>query len=138
MKKETAEQLEAFRKQREAAEKATLDDDIVKDEKSTPQQDELWTTQSRKRRRAKDSDAMVTGKIRKLSSSSHNKKQGSGTEDVQSVSPTPAQAGETQNRTTAASSRSDGTPRTAKSTSPSSAPKVPPSLGLGAYSSDDE
>ena len=73
MKKETAEQLEAFRQQREAAEKALLDEAENQQKSnshtiSSPDQ-ETWSTSGKKRRRLKEKDTLMGTKLRKVSSS---------------------------------------------------------------------
>ena len=72
MKKETAEQLEAFRQQREAAEKALLDEAENQQKGnshtiSSPDQ-ETWSTSGKKRRRLKEKDTLMGTKLRKVSS----------------------------------------------------------------------
>jgi hypothetical protein len=72
VKKETAEQLEAFRQQREAAEKALLDEAETQQRSSThaasPTDQESWVTSGKKRRRLKETDTLVGVKLRKMSS----------------------------------------------------------------------
>jgi FAM192A/Fyv6, N-terminal domain len=71
VKRETAEQLEAFRKQREAAEKQLSESRAVADTSSQPDslaQEESWATSSRKRRRAKEKNDNEVVKLRKNSS----------------------------------------------------------------------
>lgn len=71
MKKETAQQVEAFRQQREAAEKALLDEAEAQQRSNTgassPTDQGTWITSGKKRRRPKEKDALV-GKLRKMSS----------------------------------------------------------------------
>lgn len=71
VRKETAEQLEIFRKQREAAEKAQFEED---DDASTaatagvPSSQVTWTAKPRKRRRDKEAVPSLGAKLRKTSS----------------------------------------------------------------------
>ena len=65
VKKETADQLEVFRKQREEAEKAMLG---PTSSEVTPAEEEEWTILARKRRRDKGKDLLLPGKKRKASS----------------------------------------------------------------------
>lgn len=67
VKKETAEQLEAFRQQREEAEKALLEDTSADVRPSAEGED--WKISSRKRRRDKK-DVLIPGKKRKSTSES--------------------------------------------------------------------
>ena len=73
VKKETAEQLEAFRQQREAAEKALLDKVDNQQSSNTgtamTADQETWATSGKKRRRPKEKDTLVGTKLRKTSSS---------------------------------------------------------------------
>jgi hypothetical protein len=73
VKKETAEQLEAFRQQREAAEKALLDE-AENQQKGNPHtvsspDQETWATSGKKRRRLKEKDTLMGTKLRRFSSS---------------------------------------------------------------------
>lgn len=75
MKKETAEQLEVFRKQRDAAEKAfSQGDDFAKNttaDATLSTVGETWATSSRKRRRRKEKDEDATAaKLSKKTSNS--------------------------------------------------------------------
>lgn len=63
VKKDTADQLEVFRKQREEAEKSALG---PTSSEVTPAEDEEWTIHARKRRREKK-DLLLPGKRRKSS-----------------------------------------------------------------------
>ncbi|KAK4867912.1 hypothetical protein LT330_007571 [Penicillium expansum] len=64
VKRETAEQLEAFRRQREEAQKALLQSTSSD---ATPVQGEEWTTLARKRRHDKHRHSLIPGKKRKAS-----------------------------------------------------------------------
>lgn len=64
VKKDTADQLEVFRKQREEAEKAMLG---PTSSEVTPEEEEEWSIPARKRRRDKGKDSLLPGKKRKAS-----------------------------------------------------------------------
>jgi hypothetical protein len=64
VKKDTADQLEMFRKQREEAEKAMLG---PTSSEVMPAEEEEWTIPARKRRREKGKDLLLPGKKRKAS-----------------------------------------------------------------------
>ncbi|CEJ59033.1 Putative Podospora anserina S mat genomic DNA chromosome 6, supercontig 4 [Penicillium brasilianum] len=66
VKKDTADQLEVFRKQREEAEKAMLGS-TASDVTPAPAEEEDWAIPARKRRRDKGKDALIPGKKRKAS-----------------------------------------------------------------------
>ncbi|GCB22442.1 protein FAM192A [Aspergillus awamori] len=63
VKKETAEQLELFRRQREEAEKALLEDTSA--DVAPAAEGEDWKIPARKRRREKSKDLLIPGKKRK-------------------------------------------------------------------------
>jgi hypothetical protein len=66
VKKDTADQLEVFRKQREEAEKVMLGS-TSSDVTPAPAEEEDWAIPARKRRRDKGKDALIPGKKRKAS-----------------------------------------------------------------------
>jgi hypothetical protein len=66
VKKDTADQLEVFRKQREEAEKAMLGS-ITSEATPAPAEEEDWVISARKRRRDKGKDLLLPGKKRKAS-----------------------------------------------------------------------
>lgn len=66
VKKDTADQLEVFRKQREEAEKAMLGP-TTSDVTPAPAEEEDWALSARKRRRDKGKDSLIPGKKRKAS-----------------------------------------------------------------------
>lgn len=75
IKKETNEQLELFHRQRQQADQALLDTSGGKTGETnavgagSPAEEEQWATTNRKRRRAKEKDALRGVKLRKSSSS---------------------------------------------------------------------
>ena len=71
VKKETAEQLEAFRKQRAEAEKEHIDQASPSKAESlgAPVVKNEWSTQKKRRRRDKDNEPASDNKLRRLSSS---------------------------------------------------------------------
>ena len=149
VKKETSEQLEAFRKQREAAEASLLDEAAnlntsIHGNSSAPDQ-ESWTTSSKKRRRTKDKDAPIA-KIRRKSTA----------EESPQEAPNSATSLEVSNTTppskdAAALQASDVSEKPSYQVQSSvkvnvpvapgaviQARPVPSSLGLGVYSSDED
>jgi len=151
VEKETSEQLEAFRKQREEAEKALLDEasNITTNDPDTASviDQETWSTTSKKRRRAKDKDTLVGSKLRKMSSSTigndpDKKKAATGDETGSD-----AQFKETplvESLPDSSSKISLNQPHSSNKESPiipaiSQTPHVAKSaLGLGGYSSDED
>ena len=143
VKKETSEQLEIFRRQREEADKAALDDPGTTQDVATgsgsPVEGESWTT-SKKRRRGKEKDALKGIKLRKTSSAADDKDIQSGKEgEAQSVhgrteGNLPVKSSNALNDTKTVEAES-----TAKLGPPASPPKIMKSvLGLGDYSSDED
>ena len=147
VKKETAEQLEAFRKQREAAEKALAEADALAENTTAdarvPPREESWITRNRKRRRVHEKDDGIL-KLRKKSSTGQDAPQAKSSADP--VLPNPSSdPGEVQTNlgkqkigssTISSNSKPEEVdvtraPRTAVQNSPST-------LGLGAYSSDED
>lgn len=151
VKRETAEQLEAFRRQREEAQKALLQStssDV------TPVQEE-WTALARKRRNDKYKNSLIPGKKRKASVTENT-----AGKDTQNGKDSQKQAGAdgsiTKKLAQGTSKPNKATPAASETTNPATQPKVvtdtekgqvkpksptkppPVSLGLGGYSSDSE
>ncbi|KAK5703321.1 hypothetical protein LTR17_022230 [Elasticomyces elasticus] len=129
VKKETREQLEAFRKQQEEAEKAARLEDGTEDPATT----ETWAVGSRKRKKGREKESIGGLKIRRVSTAEEkdrparpvaasNTNDGKPTKslDVDSVKPTGGSA----------------VPTIAKASK--TVPSALPGLGLGAYSSDED
>ncbi|OQE37794.1 hypothetical protein PENCOP_c009G06321 [Penicillium coprophilum] len=155
VKKETADQLEAFRRQREEAEKA-LRESASSD--VTTGQGEAWSALARKRRRDKQRDLLIPGKKRKASATenaagkdTHNGKDSHKQDDAGSSSTkklvetsksdeaaaaASATSSQTTNPATQAKVVTDTDKPQLKTESPTKPPAV--SLGLGGYSSDSE
>jgi hypothetical protein len=154
VKKETAEQLEAFRQQREAAEKALLDE-VENQQKgnshtiSSPDQ-ETWSTSGKKRRRLKEKDTLMGTKLRRVSSSADKDSLGKpptkvGTEDwtdlaerhkepTEHAEPVDVKAKSVlQEQSSSASRVASKTSAPTTTTTP-----VTSTLGLGNYSSDED
>ncbi|KAJ5951167.1 uncharacterized protein N7479_009580 [Penicillium vulpinum] len=149
VKKETAEQLEAFRRQREEAQKALLEStspDMV------PVQKEDWAALARKRRRDKQRDSLIPGKKRKASTTEN-----AAGKDTNNGKDSQKQAGigSSNTKKLEEDSSKSKTAAPTTSTTASETPKVvtdtekgqlktistkatPVSLGLGGYSSDSE
>jgi hypothetical protein len=124
VRKENAEQLELFRKQREEAEKAAK----LEEDAEAPVVTEKWGVGPRKRKKGKERDAIGGVKLRRTSTATKDKNE--------DASPAPSTAHEQ-----AKTSLTDKPVMTGvtKQTSVSPA-RVPtkPSLGLAAYSSDED
>jgi len=145
VKKETADQLEIFRKQREEAEKAMLG---PTSSEVTPAEEE-WTISARKRRRDKGKDLLLPGKKRKASTEGSGKANSS-EEDSQKPSQGsgPAARKDSAPSTHSATTSSGITGPKSAETSPSQekssinkpAPAKPAStsLGLVGYGSDSD
>ncbi|KAL3449492.1 NEFA-interacting nuclear protein Nip30 [Aspergillus insuetus] len=147
VKKETAEQLELFRRQREEAEKAALEDNAA--DITPAAEGEDWKIASRKRRREKGKDLLIPGRKRK----SVGEELADDTMSEQRTSKkakeiVEGKGGEKSSASTASEQRSQATVdhsvKDAKSGSPVQPQSKPatsppaPSLGLAGYSSDSE
>ncbi|KAF7509854.1 hypothetical protein GJ744_007365 [Endocarpon pusillum] len=146
VRKETAEQLDTFRKQREAAEDVLSGGNAAIEKSDTRDKplatEESWSASSRKRRRVKQKDDEGSGKLRKKSSTTENPRTKLvGSEGLHTTAP-----GGGVIETTSSDNIKHGT-GSAKSepadinpsrTSITPAPITPAILGLGAYSSDDD
>jgi hypothetical protein len=131
VRKETAEQLELFRKQREAAEKAQFEEDGNPNSSSgaaaSPHQ-QTWAARPKKRRRDKEVAPALGAKLRKTSSTELGEagvlmaKETVSTNDVKMFSTANPSSPEQVN------------------TALHKPPKPPPAatLGLGDYGSDDD
>jgi hypothetical protein len=140
VRKETAEQLEIFRKQREAAEKAQFEEDNDSapnaGEAGSPISQETWAAKPKKRRRDKEIVPSQGGKLRKMSSTD------SGKPDSPSLKTAVA---EDHSKTTSTVTRPNNALET--DVEPTTKPGVPSLeqnstvaavLGLGNYSSDED
>ncbi|KAJ5698481.1 hypothetical protein N7462_000486 [Penicillium macrosclerotiorum] len=151
LKKDTADQLEAFRKHREEAEKALLG---PTSSEVTPAEDEEWTIPARKRRRDKGKDSLLSGKKRKPSLAQSSEKPSVAKEDEARKSGQEGRlaAGKTGAETTSSTTAPTSAPMTKaaeKATTPTSdsrgpsgdnqpAKPAPISLGLAGYGSDSD
>ncbi|KAE8378103.1 N-terminal domain of NEFA-interacting nuclear protein NIP30-domain-containing protein [Aspergillus bertholletiae] len=155
VKKETAEQLEAFRRHREEAEKVALEEGTA--DVTPAAEGEDWKIPARKRRRDKK-DLLLPGKKRKstaegagetLSTGEQNadqKEKSPGKDDKQSVPPlaNAANVEESHPPVNTATSASAAQVGDVKAASPEQTEKkqtakpAPISLGLSGYSSDSE
>ncbi|KAL4813695.1 N-terminal domain of NEFA-interacting nuclear protein NIP30-domain-containing protein [Aspergillus spinulosporus] len=137
VKKETAEQLEQFRRQREEAEKAYLKDTST--EIPPPAEAEDWKIASRKRRRERSGATLIPGRKRKSMG------------DVTSDPPTKETEPNKKTKELVEEKRNVTTPATEEKPKASDMDKSPaqqlakpaadppaPSLGLTGYSSDSE
>ncbi|KAJ5587772.1 uncharacterized protein N7459_003537 [Penicillium hispanicum] len=157
VKKDTADQLEAFRKQREEAEKAMLG---PTSSEIAPTEEEEWNISARKRRRDKGKDLLLPGKKRKASATESSKEPGTskGQESSQHAQEASSTTGKEAmkakaDQTTTSPEKANPTNSTQNDTSnarkSSSKEKSPPdtkqppkpapvSLGLAAYGSDSD
>lgn len=151
VKKDTADQLELFRRQREEAEKAMLG---PTSSEVTPAEEEEWAIPGRKRRRDKK-DLLIPGKKRKSSAAGSGGDDSKG-QDPQKQSQGGSQVTGTSETTSARSKGSQNTAPTTKAEKQSSGitakvdtareqpeakkPAQPTrvSLGLAAYGSDSD
>jgi hypothetical protein len=89
VRKETAEQLEIFRKQREAAEKVQFEEDDTPAYAGgmavSPGTGETWVARPKKRRRDKESAPVLGAKLRKMSSAELETSDVSGVRDDATV-----------------------------------------------------
>jgi len=139
VKKETSEQLEIFRRQREEADKALLGDPEVATAAATgsgsPIDEESWVT-SKKRRRGKDKEMLGGIKLRKTSCAAEDKAKGTVHESIskasdveeKQASSSPALSAPTQKDNRAQSKTLPTKAQDSKSST----------LGLGDYSSDED
>ncbi|OQE16551.1 hypothetical protein PENFLA_c027G03975 [Penicillium flavigenum] len=143
VKRETAEQLEAFHRRREEAQKALLES--ASD--AAPAQGQEWTALARKRRNDKHKNSLIAGKKRKASVT--EKTTGKDTQNGEDSQKQAGAGGSSTKKLDQGTSKSDkATPATQSKVvtdtekgqvKPKSPPKpTPVSLGLGGYSSDSE
>ncbi|PYH64753.1 PSME3-interacting protein [Aspergillus vadensis CBS 113365] len=151
VKKETAEQLELFRRQREEAEKTLLEDTSA--DVAPAAEGEDWKIPARKRRREKSKDLLIPGKKRKSlggdttgkSSKEHSTDKESGKDDksVHETKPEPTQKKPEESKQAdtlpGASKPVQDSKPSPKQTASNAAAKAPSlSLGLADYGSDSE
>lgn len=147
VKRETAEQLEAFHRRREEAQKALLEStspDVA------PVKGDEWTALARKRRNDKHRNALIAGKKRKASATDNAA--GKGTNNGKDSQKLDGAGGSSAKKLDQGTSKSDKATPTAPATQPkivtdtekglpnAKSPTKPPlvSLGLAGYSSDSE
>ncbi|KAJ5898360.1 hypothetical protein N7504_008648 [Penicillium tannophilum] len=141
VKKDTADQLEAFRKQREEAEKTALG---PTSSEVTPAEEEEWTVPARKRRREKK-DLLLPGKKRKESTEGteatkepETKKPSQGTAPVTKAQEKTASPDAQISKAPAPSIAKTASAGTDKSNTEKVQPAKPASLGLVGYGSDSD
>ena len=155
VKRETAEQLEAFRRQREKAQKALLESTSSE---VTPVQGEEWTALARKRRNDKHKNSLIAGKKRKASVTENisekdtqnrkdpQKQPGAGTSSIKKLDQgtsksdkaTPAASATSSETTNPATQPKVVTDTEGQITHKAPTQPVSVSLGLAGYSSDSE
>ncbi|OJI90682.1 hypothetical protein ASPTUDRAFT_26201 [Aspergillus tubingensis CBS 134.48] len=151
VKKETAEQLELFRRQREEAEKTQLEDTSA--DVAPAAKGEDWKIPARKRRREKSKDLLIPGKKRKSlggdttgnssKEQSADKESGKVDKSVHESKPEPTQKKPEESKPAAAlpgaSKPVQDSKSSPKQTASNAAAKAPSlSLGLADYGSDSE
>lgn len=149
VKKETAEQLELFRRQQEESEKVALD----AEPDAHPVGSDAWIVSTRKRKRARERDVLPGVKLRKSSSAADQKLDSDKAneavhEERSAPAPTPKDAPAplpvqpsplAVAKAIETAKQNASPPTTASPKPPASVPAVAPAaLGLGAYSSDDD
>lgn len=147
VRKETAEQLELFRKQQEETEKASLNTESDAQSKAS----DAWAVSARKRKRTREKEGLPGVKLRKSSSATDQKPNTdktltTATEEPLAPAPTPKTA-------TASVSALPSPPAIAKAvesvkqnaslptviaSKPAAPAPAPATLGLAAYSSDED
>lgn len=150
VKKDTADQLEVFRKQREEAEKALLEDGSANVIPAAEAED--WKIPGRKRRREKKKDSLIPGKKRKSTAEGTGEDSPPTGKKMEGNQPTtegekstgPAKSGPAAPRQEPQSSPGSNNPgkpaesTKATSSKPTEPPKPAASLGLADYGSDSE
>lgn len=147
VKRETAEQLEVFRKQREAAEKELSERRAVADTSRQPDSlapEESWATSSRKRRRAKEKSDSEVVKLRKNSYTAADDSPTKLLEDSPKAHQSTSGGGDFHSASSDHYRDCSGTANTrSRDVNPprkAHPPRqnIPPALGLGLYSSDED
>ena len=135
VRKETAEQLEVFRKQREAAEKAQFEEDIAVASTGmagSPATQEAWAPRPKKRRRDKEAPPSLGAKLRKMSSTDSGKPDLSIPNAAETSKTAPTGPTTNEDQLDVASKTQSEEPAPKQKSLPGAA------LGLGGYSSDED
>ncbi|KAK8193231.1 N-terminal domain of NEFA-interacting nuclear protein NIP30-domain-containing protein [Phyllosticta capitalensis] len=152
VQKETSEQLDAFRRQQEEAERAArLDGDT---QGSPPAEEEHWASAGKKRKKGKDRENLLGVKLRKASSAddksskaaSSQNDNGMASERTQpandtSIKSSPSDLKDDSDKQAASSPKSSSLPESSAETKqkPTAASKpTSAGLGLAGYSSDED
>jgi hypothetical protein len=141
VKKDTADQLEVFRKQREEAEKAMLGS-TTSESTPAPAEEEDWAISARKRRRDKGKDMLLPGKKRKASTTEEGaspKTEGVATKSTSSPvnDAQSAKAAENAVKSTLVTQAQSSIPDKTTETKQPGKP-APAGLGLVGYGSDSD
>ena len=132
LRKETAEGLEAFRKQREKAEEVNVEDDT-----RSIQIEESWLT-NKKRKRDRQSESAPGLKVRRQSSQDQSESSPKTKLPLEETTLPAHDRGESTNiRAKAAPKQSTRTPNAIVKDVTRPSDGAAPDLGLGGYSSDD-
>ncbi|KAI2790197.1 hypothetical protein POX_d05703 [Penicillium oxalicum] len=143
VKKDTADQLEAFRKQREEAEKAAMGS-ASSEVTPAPAEEEDWAISAKKRRRDKGKESLLPGKRRKSSTveergEPQSSKTGMLKAENQPGKTTPALAHANANeKKTQAKDAPLAVSESSRTESPKLTPSAPSALGLAGYGSDSD
>lgn len=132
VKKDTADQLEAFRKQREEAEKAMLGSTASE---VAPVEEEEWTIPARKRRRDRGRDLLLPGKKRKGSGEGETDRVAASTPESVSGG-AEVKAGENTAKGLVGNTQKSNAEQQPDNNKPPV--KAPPSVGLVGYGSDSD
>ncbi|GAB7355777.1 hypothetical protein MBLNU459_g6459t1 [Dothideomycetes sp. NU459] len=143
VRKETAEQLELFRKQQEESEKAALAANPDPDAQAAGS--DTWAVSARKRKRAREREGFLGVKLRRTSSAADQPDTSKPADAVQEESTNPQKEAVASTNSSSPSVvaevtkavKPDNSPRTATA-SPLPLQPAPAALGLGAYSSDED
>lgn len=131
VKKDTKEQLDAFRKQQEDAEKAAKQAETADEPAAT----ESWAAGPRKRKKGKDKEGIGGVKVRRTSSQAAKPEELS---TVPAARELPAKAATEHADLPAATSRASAVQEDALKPASPSPPAAALGLGLGGYSSDED
>ncbi|KAL2043647.1 hypothetical protein N7G274_003954 [Stereocaulon virgatum] len=150
VKRETAEQLDLFRRQQEEADKALLEEGFCKEEEakagSPTAGESQWAVNARKRKRAKEKEGSKLVKIRRSSTSEGLKRLGSASQELEKATAGPAAIDIKETEVTLSpKAKPEAKATDATHTSPpthssaATSPRTKPgALGLAGYSSDED
>ncbi|KAK3117480.1 hypothetical protein LTR53_001080 [Teratosphaeriaceae sp. CCFEE 6253] len=126
VRKETREQLQAFRQQQDEAEKAARQEKSLED----AAQSGAWSVSTRKRKKGREMEGIGRLKLRRVSTADDKDEGGSPESSTVTVQALP--------KPTAPDIAEDNLASLLSKTGSTTPSSPPPGLGLGAYSSDEE